>query len=240
MDNSSHFQPHSGIWVPKMIYGTAWKKERTAELVEKALLHGFVGIDTACQPKHYNEVGVGQGLHRAINNGVQRDSLFIQTKFTPVRGQDPNTIPYDPNTAIAQQIKTSCEVSLRNLGISIIDSLVLHSPLPRFEQTMEAWTAMEQLVNMGTVRQIGISNCYDLSLFEQLFSASSIPPSVLQNRFYQKTNYDVSLRRFCKKHRIVYQSFWTLTANPSLLLSQPIVTCASKYNKSQNKFCSAT
>ena len=44
--------------IPTIIYGTAWKKEMTADLVYKAIKHGFRAIDTACQPKHYNEHGV--------------------------------------------------------------------------------------------------------------------------------------------------------------------------------------
>lgn len=35
--------------MPALIYGTAWKKERTTQLVEQAVLTGFRGIDTACQ-----------------------------------------------------------------------------------------------------------------------------------------------------------------------------------------------
>jgi diketogulonate reductase-like aldo/keto reductase len=37
--------------LPKIVYGTAWKKERTPDLVYAALKAGFRGIDTACQPK---------------------------------------------------------------------------------------------------------------------------------------------------------------------------------------------
>ena len=51
--------------VPAVFYGTAWKKEKTAELVELALRTGFRGIDTACQPKHYNEPGVGEGIAKS-------------------------------------------------------------------------------------------------------------------------------------------------------------------------------
>jgi diketogulonate reductase-like aldo/keto reductase len=40
--------------IPPVFYGTAWKKEKTAILVETALKQGFRAIDTACQPKHYN------------------------------------------------------------------------------------------------------------------------------------------------------------------------------------------
>ena len=44
---------NAGIQMPRLIYGTAWKKETTTSLVIKAVLNGFRGIDTACQPKHY-------------------------------------------------------------------------------------------------------------------------------------------------------------------------------------------
>jgi diketogulonate reductase-like aldo/keto reductase len=37
--------------MPRIMYGTAWKKDQTARLVEKAVRYGFSGIDTACQPK---------------------------------------------------------------------------------------------------------------------------------------------------------------------------------------------
>lgn len=41
--------------IPAFIYGTAWKKEKTADLVYQALCSGFTGVDTAAQPKHYRE-----------------------------------------------------------------------------------------------------------------------------------------------------------------------------------------
>ena len=44
---------NAGIQMPRLIYGTAWKKEATTKLVVQAVLNGFRGIDTACQPKHY-------------------------------------------------------------------------------------------------------------------------------------------------------------------------------------------
>jgi hypothetical protein len=44
---------NAGVQMPRLIYGTAWKKEATTQLVINAVLNGFRGIDTACQPKHY-------------------------------------------------------------------------------------------------------------------------------------------------------------------------------------------
>lgn len=68
--------------IPKLVYGTAWKKDQTADLVHKALRNGFRAIDTAAQPKHYNEKGVGQGVQRAIADGVtNRDALYVSFPF---------------------------------------------------------------------------------------------------------------------------------------------------------------
>lgn len=69
---------------PFLVYGTAWKKERTAELVSQAVHAGFRFIDTACQPRHYNESGVGEGWSTAAQElGLGRDEFYLQTKFTP-------------------------------------------------------------------------------------------------------------------------------------------------------------
>lgn len=122
--------------VPTLFYGTAWKKERTAELVELAVRTGFRAIDTACQPKHYYEPGVGAALVKLYEeNVITRDKLFLQTKFTAVRGQDPNNIPYNPQDPLPIQVKTSFQASLRNLHTDYIDSLVLHSPMSEFSDT---------------------------------------------------------------------------------------------------------
>lgn len=52
-------------------------------------------------------------------------------------------------------------------------------------------------------------------------------PAVVQNRFYPSTGFDVELRKFCRDNGVVYQSFWTLTANPKLVGSS-MVTDAAK------------
>lgn len=73
----------AGAQVPTFIYGTAWKKERTAALVAQALMTGFRGLDTANQRKHYEEAEVGRALVAAFARGtVRREVVFVQTKFT--------------------------------------------------------------------------------------------------------------------------------------------------------------
>jgi len=223
----------SGIKMPAIIYGTAWKKERTVDLVTQAIKYGFRGIDTACQPKHYNEAGIGEALSRLADEGIKRESLFIQTKFTPIDGQDPLNIPYNKNDPLAQQVSQSFEVSKNNLRVSYVDSLVLHSPLENGEELMAVWRAMEHIYQHEGVKQLGISNCYDLDVLKFLFEEASVKPAVVQNRFYRQTDYDVALRKWCQEKSIIYQSFWTLTANPGLLANPLIKKSAHALQKTE-------
>jgi diketogulonate reductase-like aldo/keto reductase len=221
-----------GVAMPRLIYGTAWKKERTTALVELALRSGFRGVDTACQPKHYHEAGVGEALSAASSNGLTRSEIYVQTKFTPVAGQDPNDVPYDRKASLSQQVMQSFETSLRNLRTDYLDGVLLHSPYPKDGDTLEAWRAMERLYDQGVVRQLGVSNFYEPPRLEALCRNARIKPAVIQNRFYAKTHYDKDIRAFCKESGIVYESFWTLTANPEVLAAPDMIELAKKYGRS--------
>lgn len=205
---------------PYLLYGTAWKADQTESFVSQAIHAGFRFIDTACQPKHYNEQGVGLGwVHAAKELDLARDDFFLQTKFTPVSGQDPNRVPYQVEDELENQVRTSLQVSLQNLQTEYLDSLVLHSPMSELKDTIRVWRAFESFVDEGKVRQLGISNCYDLSTLRYLVEAVRIKPQVLQNRFYSDSGFDVELRDFCRENGILYQSFWTLTGNRRALAS---------------------
>lgn len=218
--------------IPAFIYGTAWKKEATADLVYQALCNGFTAIDTAAQPKHYREDLVAAGVSRAIQERkVQRSEIYLQTKFTSIQGQDPGNMPYDKESSIVEQVNASVLSSLRNLNFAdavrdddaaepYIDTLVLHSPLRTIDETMEVWRTLEQYVP-GEIRNLGISNCNLFSLMD-LYERATIKPSVVQNRFYPNTKFDIGLRRFCQEKNIIYQSFWTLSANPELVWSTEV------------------
>jgi diketogulonate reductase-like aldo/keto reductase len=231
MVNQQWLTSSAGVKMPPIIYGTAWKKDRTADLVVKAIRSGFRGIDTACQPKHYNEPQVGTALHRLKDHGIEREDLFLQTKFTPLSGQDLNQLPYDKNAPVEEQIAQSFETSITNLQTEYIDSFILHSPMAPYTLLMRAWKAMEKIQKVGGVRQLGISNCYNAEVLKSLFADADVKPAVVQNRFYQETGYDVQLRDWCSQHGIIYQSFWTLTANPHILADNALRTMSGKFNK---------
>ena len=64
--------------LPNIIYGTAWKKESTTDLVIQAVQNGFRAVDTACQPKHYSEEKVGDALQNLYYPNMSRQ-LFIKS-----------------------------------------------------------------------------------------------------------------------------------------------------------------
>ncbi len=223
--------------IPPFLYGTAWKKDTTAALVEQALRLGFRGIDTACQPKHYDEPGTGAGIAACLGTVCQgklltRAQIYLQTKFTPLDGQDPVRVPYDPKASLSDQVAQSFAASLHNLRTDYLDALVLHSPLRNTAQQAEVWRAMERIAEQGGVHRIGISNCYELATLERLYRSAHVKPSVVQNRFHAETAYDREIRAFCRDQGIVYQSFWTLTANPHLLAHRSVQALATKYQRS--------
>lgn len=93
-----------------------------------------------------------------------------------------------------------------------------------------AWKQLELFVNEGTIKQIGVSNCYDPRLLKDLYEKAEVKPRVVQNRFYAASGFDVEIRRFCREKGIEYQSFWTLTANPALLAHPELGAIASRLN----------
>ncbi|KAJ4299327.1 hypothetical protein N0V90_004572 [Kalmusia sp. IMI 367209] len=219
-------------WDLPFIYGTAWKKDKTKELVQTAIAKGFRKVDTAAQPRHYQEPLVGDALRELFSKGsLRREDVYLQTKYTTPAGQDLNNMPYDPSAPLNMQIDTSVASSLKNLRPedgseegAYIDCLLLHSPLPTIEQTLQAWKILESYVP-HKIRALGISNT-DLQVLQAIHENSTIQPSVVQNRFYPQTRHDVSLRSFCRQHDISYQSFWTLTGNPNLLKAYPVTRLA--------------
>lgn len=215
--------------VLSFLYGTAWKEDDTERCVRDALAAGFRAIDTANQRKHYFEEGVGRAI---AASGIPRSELFIQTKFTFVDGQD-HRLPYDPEAPIATQVAQSFAKSLEHLGVTYLDSLVLHGP-SQFQglgpDDHEAWGAMERLLEAGAVHALGVSNVNPQQIAE-LHSFARVKPAFVQNRCYAKAGWDVHARNMCKQHGITYQGFSLLTANRQVLANAKVVAIAKRHGK---------
>ncbi|MGH2822093.1 MAG: aldo/keto reductase family protein, partial [Thermoleophilaceae bacterium] len=215
-----------GVRVPRFMYGTAWKEHRTEGLTRLALEVGFRGIDTANQRKHYFEAGVGAAIATA---GIARDELFLQTKFTYVRGQD-HRLPYDPDAPVGRQVEQSFASSLEHLGVDHIDSYVLHGPESRrgwSAADREVWSTMERLHRGRRARLLGVSNISRDQLVT-LCESATVAPAFVQNRCYARTGWDQEIREVCRKRRIVYQGFSLLTANQRELRDATASTIARR------------
>ena len=69
--------------IPDIIYGTAFKFEKSASLVEAALNAGFRAIDTAGSQSAYREAQVGKGIAAALASGTcERGELYVRTHFS--------------------------------------------------------------------------------------------------------------------------------------------------------------
>ena len=220
-----------GFSTPDFLYGTAWKEERTAALVELALRAGFRGIDAANQRRHYFEAGVGLGLAAAYRAGVAaRADLFLQTKFTYRRGQD-DRLPYDPAESLPIQVSQSLASSLEHLGTDYVDSFVLHGPSGQYwaEADAEVWEAMRKERDGGRTRLLGVSNV-SVRHLQQMEAQGSELPAFVQNRCYAQLGWDRDVRLFCRERNIVYQGFSLLTANLEVLRHPFIADLARRAN----------
>lgn len=221
----------AGAHVPTFIYGTAWKQERTAGLVAQALEAGFRGIDTANQPKHYHEAGVGQALLAAFARGaVRREDVFVQTKYTPLAGQD-HRVPYDPAAPTAQQVAQSLQSSLEHLGVDQIDSYLLHAPSQPWglgAADIEVWRAMETLHDAGKTRFLGVSNVSAEQL-SALLGHARVRPTFVQNRCFAALGWDAAVRAICDREDLVYQGFSLLTANAEIIRRSVIQDIARRH-----------
>lgn len=223
------FSAYNRVRIPSFMYGTAWKEGDTARLVQLAISSGFKAIDTANQIIHYHEAQVGEALLALNRKGIKRESLFLQTKFTPTNGQDHRT-PYDASATIATQVAQSFESSLQHLHTDYADSYVLHGPYSRVglsSNDWEVWSAIEKIYQSGRAKMIGISNVIPVQL-RLLCEKAVIKPMVVQNRCYAALGWDQKIREICAAHGIVYQGFSLLTANRDVLRHPEIAAIAKR------------
>jgi diketogulonate reductase-like aldo/keto reductase len=220
---------YNQVSFPSFMYGTAWKKDATTQLVQLAVAAGFRAIDTANQLIHYQEALVGEALQALAMQGIARETLFLQTKFTPTNGQDHRT-PYDASADLTTQVKQSFDSSLAHLHTDYVDSYVLHGPYSRYtlgDADREVWAAMEALYRSGKTKMIGISNV-TAGQVAQLCAQATVKPMVVQNRCYAALGWDQEVREICRAHGIIYQGFSLLTANREVLADPEVRAIAKR------------
>ena len=207
---------NSGYQMPIIGLGTWTLSDDEAEnSVYAALNCGRRLIDTA---RYYgNEVGVGRGIKRAINDGlVTREEIFVTTKI----------MPSDYSRA-AEGI----DESLNDLELDYLDLILIHQPGSNDEAV---YHAMEDAVRAGKARAIGISNYYTKEAVDEVLSYAAIMPAVIQNEnhlYYQ----NVELQDYVSQYGIVLESWYPFGGRGHTSKSfnnDVILGLAEKYSRS--------
>ncbi|KAK0641780.1 NADP-dependent oxidoreductase domain-containing protein, partial [Cercophora newfieldiana] len=222
--------------IPLLIYGTARRHGKTPPEVHMALQAGYRAIDTAGSRRFHLEPQDGEAIQSFLTHGdgdntnhgpasvpasVQRDRIFVQSKFAAPPG-DKAPLPYNIGDDIKTCVLKSILRSADDLGTDTIDAYFLHTPLGSTGATVEAWRALEQLVDHGAVRYLGISNV-TLRRLSPLYKEARLKPTFVQNWFRKGTAYDHDVMAFCREYGIVYQIFGVFDEeNAGLLQCTPV------------------
>ena len=197
--------------IPALGFGTLIPDPVVTKTATRAALDaGFRHFD--CAERYRNEREVGEALEQGLAaNGIAREDIFVTTKLW-----NSNHRP--------ERVEPAFKASLDRLGIEYLDLYLIHTPYafqsgdeqdPRDQNgnviydkgvtLLDTWRAMENLVDHGKCRAIGLS---DVGLNELLpiYESARIKPAVVQveSRPYLP---ETDLLEFCKAKGIVLLAF---------------------------------
>lgn len=179
---------NNGMKMPSVGLGTYPMKE--ADVFEKAITEGgYRHIDTASM--YANEEFIGEGVQRAIAAGVvKREDLFIVTKLW-------HTEYADPEAALRS--------SLAKLKTEYVDCYLIHWPNNLDSDSKKPfhvlWAEMEQLVEKGLTKSLGVSN-FSVQLLSDLLCYAKIKPVCNQVQIFPGCA-QVDLIKFLNTHNIL-------------------------------------
>jgi len=229
MITNKTYELANGIKIPKMGLGT-WllNDEQTAQAVKDAVKIGYRHIDTA--QAYNNEEGIGEGIREC---GVDREKIFVTSKIAAEAK--------DYNSAAA-----SIDESLRKMGLTSIDLMIIHSPQPwkkvnqsknrYFAENKEVWRALEDAYKEGKVKAIGVSNFLQEDI-ENILTECTVKPMVNQVLAHI-SNTPFDLIEFCKKNGIQVEAY-SPVAHGMVLNNAEIKEIAEKYQVSVPQICLA-
>lgn len=216
----------NGVAVPKLALGT-WMidDDKVADAVVAAVKLGYRHIDTA--QAYGNERGVGEGIRAC---GVAREDLFVQTKLAA------EIKDYDG-------AKAGIEASLETLGLDYIDLMIIHSPQPWaewagedrfFEGNLAAWKALEEAVEAGKIRAIGVSNFQKQDLDNLLQNATTKP--MINQVLAHVGNTPFELIDYAKSNGMLVEAYSPI-AHGKILDNEEVGAIAAKYGVSIPQLC---
>ena len=208
---------NTGAKLPQSIFGVFQipDHEECVRCVYDAILAGYRAIDTAAS--YGNEKAVGEAIQKAINDGiVKREELFVISKMWV---QDMKN--YDTATK-------AITTSLENLGLDYLDLYLEHQAMGNY---FEAYRAMEEAMQEGKLKAIGVSNFFPATLANFCENVKIIPAvnQVELHPFFAQPEAVV----YMEKRGIVPQAWASLAEGKHGIFTDPDLTSiGKKYGKS--------
>lgn len=218
------FRLCSGVMIPGIGFGT-WKlpvDDSLPALVGAALEIGYRHFDTA--GAYGNDYAVIQSL---LSSEVPREELFIASKLW--------------NTYRGDKVRKGVRQTLKRCSLDYVDLLMMHWPAspalhPNWREiNAETWRGMEDLLDEGVVRAIGVSN-FPLNHLEALADAARILPMVDQVEFHPGMPNCSEFLRTCSAQGIVVQA-WSPLGSGRLLENPILLDIARQKNVSVAQVC---
>ncbi len=215
--------------IPALGFGTLIAgPAKTRAVIELAMEAGFRHFD--CAERYRNEKAIGEAMQEVFRKGiVTREKMFVTTKLW-----NTNHRP--------DRVLRAFEASRKRLGLDYLDLYLIHTPFafkpgddqdprdangnPIYDEGVtlpDTWNAMERLVENGSCKAIGISDC-TIERVEEIVRSARIMPAVVQVEAHPYwPQWD--LLAFCKQHGIVMLAFAPLGhAMEPRLLDDPVIT----------------
>lgn len=205
---------NDGQEIPVIGLGTVGIKgaKGVAEVMD-ALDNGYRLIDTST---NYNNEGmVGEAVRRS---SVPRDQILLSSKLPGAKHQ------YEDAIQMIQE-------SLYRMGIDYFDKYLIHWPLPKQDQYVEAWQALVDAQKFGLIRSIGVSNFLPEHL-DRIIEETGVTPATNQvERHPYFTNKRVI--EYNKEHGILTEAWSPFGREINDLLENEIIAAlAEKHQKS--------
>lgn len=202
---------NNGTAIPQFGFGTCASSSCTASALA-ALKAGIIHLDTAQIYKNEDETG-----EAIAKSGIAHDKLFVCSKlWEDMYGR--------------QSALDGVESSLKKLGLSSIDLYLLHTPRPGPKARVESWLGLQDAMDKGWVKAIGVSNWAPKHI-EHLMQQPGVKtwPAVNQIEFHPWQQHR-ELRKYCKEKGIVVVAYSPLTQGRRLG-DATVTKLAEKYNK---------
>ena len=211
-DINSKLKLNNGIEIPRLGLGTynITRKKDVDRAIHSALEAGYRLIDTAAA--YYNEREIGEAIKSST---VPREEIFITTKL-------------DNSDHGYKSTFRAFEQSLSRLDTDYVDLYLIHWPISR--RRNESWKAMEELLEKGKCKAIGVSN-YMINHLEDLKKNSSVLPAVNQIEFNPFV-FEREVKEYCQNLGVAVEAY-TPIARGRKFKHQDIKRLSDKYGKTE-------